>query len=104
MSRETSSLKARMLLIECGIPLEIYDRLYEQDMVGPEERYEKLRITGKFEYSGQYVHLGGYDAQITPSKLSFYFCHRRKTKASFLAFQLIPKFKNPLSQNRLALL
>jgi hypothetical protein len=61
--------KGRMLWIEGGIPLEIYDRLYEQDMMGPEERYGKLRVTGRFEYGGQYGHLGGYDAQITPSEV-----------------------------------
>jgi hypothetical protein len=61
--------KGRMLWIEGGIPLEIYDRLYEQDMMGPEERYGKLKVTGRFEYGGQYGHLGGYDAQIIPSEV-----------------------------------
>ncbi len=61
--------KGRMLWIEGGLPLEIYDRLYEQDIMGPEERYGKLSVTGRFEYGGQYGHLGGYDAQITPSRV-----------------------------------
>ena len=61
--------KGRMLWIEGGISLEIYDRLYEQDMMGPEERYGKLSVNGRFEYGGRYGHLGGYDTQITPSEV-----------------------------------
>jgi hypothetical protein len=61
--------KGSMLWVEGGIPPEIYDRLYEQDMMGPEERYGKMRVTGIFEYGGQYGHVGGYDAQITPSEV-----------------------------------
>jgi hypothetical protein len=56
----------KMLWVEGGIPLDIYNRLYIQSMMGPEERYGKLRITGVFSYGGQYGHLGGSDAQITP--------------------------------------
>jgi hypothetical protein len=61
--------KGRMLWIEGGIPLEIYNRLQEQEMMGPEEHYGKLKVTGGFEYGGQYGHLGGHDAQITPSEV-----------------------------------
>ena len=61
--------KGRMLWIEGGIPLEIYNRLQEQKMMGPSERYGKLKVTGGFEYGGQYGHVGGYDAQITPSEV-----------------------------------
>ena len=58
-----------MLWVEGGIPREIYDRLYEQDMMGPKEHYGKMRVTGIFEYGGQYGHVGGYDAQITLSEV-----------------------------------
>ena len=61
--------KGRMLWIEGGIPKEIYDRLYQQQMMGPTERYGKIRVTGKFQYGGRYGHLGGYNAQITPSEV-----------------------------------
>lgn len=60
--------QGRMLWVEGGIPSEIYDRLYEQEMMGPEERYGKMKVTGVFEYGGRYGHLGGHDAQITPSE------------------------------------
>ena len=61
--------KGRMLWVEGGIPLEIYNRLYTQSMMGPTERYGRVRITGRFSYGGQYGHVGGYDAQITPSEV-----------------------------------
>jgi len=61
--------KGSILWVEDGIPPEIYDRLYEQDMMGPEERYGKMRVAGIFEYGGRYGHVGGYDAQITPSEV-----------------------------------
>jgi hypothetical protein len=38
-------------------------------MMGPLERYGKVRATGKFQYGGKYGHLGGYDSQIAPSKI-----------------------------------
>ena len=58
--------KGRMIWVAGGIPKEVYDELTQQQMMGPSERYGKLVITGKFEYGGQYGHLGGYDFQITP--------------------------------------
>ncbi|MFC1958787.1 hypothetical protein ACFLV6_02610 [Chloroflexota bacterium] len=57
-----------MLWIEQGVPKEIYDNAYQQQMMGPLERYGKVRVTGKFEYGGKYGHLGGYDQQITPTE------------------------------------
>ncbi len=59
----------RWLWIEGGIPKEVYDKLYQQDMMGPQERYGKVRIKGKFEYGAQYGHLGGYSSQIVPSEV-----------------------------------
>jgi len=59
--------KGKMLWVEGGVPLEVYNELYQQSMMGPEERYGKVRITGKFEYGGKYGHLGGHVSQIIPS-------------------------------------
>jgi len=61
--------KGRMLWLEGGIPKEVYDRLYQQQMMGPSERYGKIRVEGKFEYGGKYGHLGGYNYQIIPSQV-----------------------------------
>lgn len=57
----------RMLWVEGGITKEVYDRLYTQPMMGPIERFGKVRVTGRFSYGGKFGHLGAYDAQITPS-------------------------------------
>jgi hypothetical protein len=59
----------RMMWVDGGIPKDIYDRLNQQQMMGPLERYGKVRATGKFQYGGKYGHLGGYDSQIAPSKI-----------------------------------
>lgn len=61
--------QGKMLWIEGGIPQEIYNQLYQQQMMGPTERYGKIRVKGKFEYGGQYGHLGQYNYQITPSEV-----------------------------------
>ena len=64
----------RVIWFEGGIPTDIYNELYEQNMmgdtagVGPSERYGKIRVRGKFEYGGQYGHLGGYKYKIAPSE------------------------------------
>ncbi|MFC1873388.1 hypothetical protein ACFLW3_01065 [Chloroflexota bacterium] len=55
-----------MLWIEQGVPKEIYDNAYQQQMIGPLERYGKVMMTGKFEYGEKYGHLGGFDSQIIP--------------------------------------
>ena len=61
--------EGNMLWIEGGIPVETYDRLYQQQMMGPTERYGKIRVTGKFQYGGQYGHGGAFSHQITPSQV-----------------------------------
>ena len=33
-------------------------------MIGPLERYGKLRIRGRYEHGGRYGHAGGFTAQI----------------------------------------
>ena len=59
----------RMLWFEGGVPTEIYDQLYEQNMMGPDEKYGKLRVEGTFRYGEQYGHLGMHKYQITPSEI-----------------------------------
>ena len=59
----------RMIWIEGGVPTNIYNNLYEQNMMGPLERYGKVLIKGIFEYDGQYGHLGAYEFQITPQEI-----------------------------------
>ncbi len=58
----------RMLWIEGGIPKEVYDRLYQQQMMGPLERYGKVRVKGKFEYGAKYGHLGRIVLKSFPQK------------------------------------
>lgn len=58
--------RGKLVWVEGGIPKEIYDRLYVQQQMGPNERIGNLRIRGKFQYGGQFGHVGGFDAQITP--------------------------------------
>ncbi|MFC1870631.1 hypothetical protein ACFLYE_05145 [Chloroflexota bacterium] len=60
----------KMLWIENGVPREIYDSAYQQQMMGPLERYAKVRIKGKFEYGGKHGHLGGFDSQVIPSEVA----------------------------------
>jgi hypothetical protein len=61
--------KGQMIWVEGGIPQDIHDSLYIQQMTGPEERYGKVRVTGKFEYGGKYGHVGGYSSQIVPDEV-----------------------------------
>lgn len=58
--------EGRMVWIEGGIPREVYDELYQQTMMGPEERYGKVKLTREFHCSGQYEYLGAYSSQIIP--------------------------------------
>ena len=59
----------KMLWIEGGIPTDIHDKLYEQHIMGPFERYGKVLAKGMFQYGGQYGHLGAYRYQISPSEI-----------------------------------
>ena len=61
--------KGELIWIEGGIPGDVHEAMYLQDMMGPEERYGKVRMTGKFEYGGKYGHLGAYDSQVVPSEV-----------------------------------
>lgn len=60
--------EGRMMWVEGGIPKGVYDDLREQHMMGPSERYGRLRITGRFQYGEKYGHLGYFDHQITASE------------------------------------
>ena len=60
----------RMVWIENNLmPTNVYEQLYQQEMIGPLERYGKLRIRGRFEYGGRYGHAGGFNAQIVLSEV-----------------------------------
>ena len=62
--------RGRMVWIENNLILaEVYDQLYQQEMIGPLERYAKLRIRGRFEHGGRYGHVGGFTAQIVPTEV-----------------------------------
>jgi hypothetical protein len=50
----------RYIWVDGGMPIEIYDQLYRQDMMGPEEHYGKIRLTGRFEYEGESAQTGAY--------------------------------------------
>jgi len=58
--------EGRMAWIEGEIPEEVYGNLYQQQMMGPWERYGKVRVTGRFEYGAEYGHLGAYTSRIVP--------------------------------------
>ena len=64
----------RMLWIEGGIPTDIHDKLHEQHMMGPLERYGRALVKGIFQYGGQYGHLGAYRYQISPSEIQLLSC------------------------------
>jgi len=59
----------RMIWVEGGIPPDVYEMLHKQHMMGPQERFGKTRVKGKFEYGGKYGHLGGFSSQIIPSEV-----------------------------------
>ena len=62
--------QGQMIWIENNrIPNEIYDQLFEQTMIGPTERYGKLRIEGRVDYGARYGHAGGFVAQIVPAEI-----------------------------------
>jgi len=61
--------QGRMIWVEGGIPSVIFETLHKQQMMGPEERFGKIRIKGKFKYGGSFGHLGSYDSQIKPSEI-----------------------------------
>jgi hypothetical protein len=61
--------KGELIWVEGGMPKEVYDGLYSQQMMGPTERYGKVRVSGKLQYGGRYGHVGGYSYQITPTQV-----------------------------------
>jgi len=61
--------RGRMMWVEGGLPMEVYDKLTQQQMLGPTERYGKVRMTGEFVFGRTYGHVGAYDSAIRPSKV-----------------------------------
>ena len=61
--------KGDMIWVEGGIPEEVFEALYLQEMMGPEERFGKVRVQGRYEHGGEYGHLGGFNSQIIPSEV-----------------------------------
>ena len=61
--------KGMTIWVEGGIPPNIHDALHKQQMMGPEDRYGKIRIKGKYESEGKYGHLGIYNYQIKPTEV-----------------------------------
>jgi hypothetical protein len=61
--------EGNMVWVEGGIPSEVYNQLHRQQIMGPLERYGKVRMRGKFSSGGRYGHLGSYKYQITPSEV-----------------------------------
>jgi hypothetical protein len=61
--------KGRMIWVEGDLVPDVYDQLYTQDMIGPLERYAKLRVRGRFEHGGTYGHAGGFTDQIVPMEV-----------------------------------
>jgi len=61
--------RGRMMWVEGGLPQEVYDKLTQQQMLGPTERYGKVRMTGKFMFGSTYGHVGAYDSAIAPAQV-----------------------------------
>ncbi len=61
--------KGMMIWVEAGISSNIYDSLQVQQMMGPEERFGKIRIKGEYETGGKYGHTGNYDSRIKPTEI-----------------------------------
>ncbi|MDP6403267.1 MAG: hypothetical protein QF467_06940 [SAR202 cluster bacterium] len=61
--------RGQIVWVEGSIPTGIYDQLFKQEMMGPTERYGKLRVEGLFEHGAQYGHLGGFSSRIVPSEV-----------------------------------
>jgi len=58
-----------MIWVEGGVPRDVYEALHTQEMMGPEERFGKVRVRGRYEQGGEYGHLGGFSSQIVPSEV-----------------------------------
>ncbi len=61
--------RGQQVWVEGSIPEAVYNGLHQQEMMGPLERYGKVRIKGTFRFGERYGHPGGFDAQIVPSEL-----------------------------------
>jgi len=61
--------RGRHIWIDGGVPREVYDNAYTQQVSGQLQRYAKVMIKGIFEYGGKYGHVGAYSANIIPSEV-----------------------------------
>jgi len=61
--------RGKLIWIEGEIPKQVYQQLYPRQIMGPLERYGKVKLTGRFQSGAKYGHLGGYDYQVKPSKM-----------------------------------
>ncbi|UCD44163.1 MAG: hypothetical protein JSV27_08480 [Candidatus Bathyarchaeota archaeon] len=61
--------KGETIWVEGGIPRDVFEALHRQEMMGPEERFGKIRVKGRYEHGGEYGHLGGFSSQIVPSEV-----------------------------------
>ena len=61
--------KGEAIWVEGGIPRDVFEALHRQEMMGPEERFGKIRVQGRYEHGGEYGHLGGSSSQIIPSEV-----------------------------------
>ena len=58
-----------MIWVEGGVPKDVYEALHTQEMMGPEERFGKVRVHGRYEQGSEYGHLGGFSSQIVPTEV-----------------------------------
>lgn len=61
--------RGETIWVEGGIPRDVFEALHRQEMMGPEERFGKIRVQGRYEHGGEYGHLGGFSSQIIPSEV-----------------------------------
>jgi hypothetical protein len=61
--------KGETIWVEGGIPQDVFEALHRQEMMGPEERFGKIRVQGRYEHGGEYGHLGGFTSQIVPAEV-----------------------------------
>ncbi len=59
----------KLVWVEGSIPDDVYNRLQQQQSMGPDERFGRMRVTGKFRSGGHYGHLGGYEYEMIPVEM-----------------------------------
>lgn len=87
--------EGELIWVEGGIPLEVYNKLHHQQMMGPAERYGKVRVKGKFHYCGRYGHVGGFKFQITPAEVELLPWSPIANRDAFLNLYSKMSFRSP---------